>query len=76
MTQNVFDREEPDVKDLRLSRETVEGMIQSEDKWHDQTISHGISKYEVFIRHENDRHARRVEELKAVLATLDKEMTE
>jgi hypothetical protein len=76
MTQNVFDREEPDVKDLRLSRETVEGMVQSEDKWHEQTIRQGISKYEVFIRHENLRHERRIEELKAVLALLDKEMTE
>ena len=76
MTQNVFDRDQPDLDSIRLSREAVEGMIESEDRWHDQTISHGISKYEVFIRAENDRHARRVEELKAVLATLEKERTE
>jgi len=75
MTQNVFDKDQPDLESIRLSRETAESMLQSEDKWHDQTVNHGITKYEAFIRAENLRHERRVNELKAFLAILDKEET-
>lgn len=75
MTENVFDKAEPDLaEDLLASKEKVEAMLVSEDKWHEQMLEQEIGRYERIVRSENLRHELRVEELKFIQKALEERM--